>query len=105
MTVFNVTWVFMFTHIILYYSDSFSSLEMVRYTSCGQSMKMMTKLSIFPHDNFSDEGQVIVHCGIQSFAMVYYFTSNVVTPAAFIYVGKDKFESKLPRARIPKKCS
>lgn len=27
--------------------------------------------------------------------MVYYFTSNVVSPAAFIYVGKDKFESML----------
>lgn len=26
-------------------------------------------------------------------AMVYYFTSNVVSPSAFIYVGKDKFES------------
>lgn len=25
--------------------------------------------------------------------MVYYFTSNVVEPSAFIYVGKDKFES------------
>jgi hypothetical protein len=25
--------------------------------------------------------------------MVYYFTSNVVDPAAFIYVGKDKVES------------
>jgi hypothetical protein len=25
--------------------------------------------------------------------MVYYFTSNVVSPAAFIYVGKDKVES------------
>jgi hypothetical protein len=25
--------------------------------------------------------------------MVYYFTSNVVTPSAFIYVGKDKVES------------
>lgn len=25
--------------------------------------------------------------------MVYYFTSNVVHPSAFIYVGKDKFES------------
>jgi hypothetical protein len=25
--------------------------------------------------------------------MVYYFTSNVVTPPATIYVGKDKFES------------
>lgn len=25
--------------------------------------------------------------------MVYYFTSNTVTPAAFIYVGKDKVES------------
>jgi len=27
--------------------------------------------------------------------MVYYFTSNVVSPAAFIYVGKDKVESRL----------
>ncbi|RAH66196.1 putative DUF814 domain protein [Aspergillus aculeatinus CBS 121060] len=26
--------------------------------------------------------------------MVYYFTSNVVQPAAFIYVGKDKFENE-----------
>ena len=26
--------------------------------------------------------------------MVYYFTSNAVTPAAFIYVGKDKVESE-----------
>nr|POE47439.1 coiled-coil domain-containing protein 25 [Quercus suber] len=26
--------------------------------------------------------------------MVYYFTSNVVSPAAFIYVGKDKVESE-----------
>lgn len=25
--------------------------------------------------------------------MVYYFTSNTVTPSAFIYVGKDKVES------------
>jgi hypothetical protein len=25
--------------------------------------------------------------------MVYYFTSSVVDPAAFIYVGKDKVES------------
>lgn len=25
--------------------------------------------------------------------MVYYFTSNVVSPSAFIYMGKDKFES------------
>ncbi|KAJ5927749.1 hypothetical protein N7466_006705 [Penicillium verhagenii] len=28
--------------------------------------------------------------------MVYYFTSNVVSPSAFIYVGKDKFESMQP---------
>lgn len=28
--------------------------------------------------------------------MVYYFTSNTVTPSAFIYVGKDKVESKTP---------
>jgi len=26
--------------------------------------------------------------------MVYYFTSSTVSPAAFIYVGKDKVESK-----------
>jgi hypothetical protein len=26
--------------------------------------------------------------------MVYYFTSNTVSPAAFIYVGKDKVESQ-----------
>lgn len=25
--------------------------------------------------------------------MVYYFSSNVVEPSGFIYVGKDKFES------------
>ena len=25
--------------------------------------------------------------------MVYYFTSNTVSPSAFIYVGKDKVES------------
>ena len=27
--------------------------------------------------------------------MVYYFTSTVVNPSAYIYVGKDKFESRL----------
>lgn len=32
--------------------------------------------------------------------MVYYFTSNVVSPAAFIYVGKDKFES-MPLTVLP----
>lgn len=26
--------------------------------------------------------------------MVYYFTSAVVDPPAFVYVGKDKFESE-----------
>lgn len=26
--------------------------------------------------------------------MVFYFTSNVVDPPAFVYVGKDKFESE-----------
>jgi hypothetical protein len=26
--------------------------------------------------------------------MVYYFTSSVVSPEAFIYVGKDKVESE-----------
>jgi hypothetical protein len=28
--------------------------------------------------------------------MVYYFTSNVVDPPGFIYVGKDKYESQQP---------
>lgn len=27
------------------------------------------------------------------FRMVYYFTSTVVDPPAYVYVGKDKFES------------
>jgi hypothetical protein len=35
-------------------------------------------------------------------AMVYYFTSNVVSPSGFIYVGKDKFESALV---LPPSCS
>jgi hypothetical protein len=30
--------------------------------------------------------------------MVFYFTSNTVSPSAFIYVGKDKVESKALRA-------
>lgn len=34
--------------------------------------------------------------------MVYYFTSNVVNPSGFIYVGKDKFESTLA---LPPRCS
>lgn len=29
--------------------------------------------------------------------MVYYFSSNTVTPSAFIYVGKDKVESEYLR--------
>lgn len=33
--------------------------------------------------------------------MVYYFTSSVVDPPGFIYVGKDKFESMLPPASEP----
>ena len=28
--------------------------------------------------------------------MVYYFKSTAVDPAAFVYVGKDKFESESP---------
>ncbi|RGP71514.1 coiled-coil domain-containing 25 [Fusarium sporotrichioides] len=32
--------------------------------------------------------------------MVYYFTSSVVEPSGFIYVGKDKFENKLSSAHI-----
>ena len=32
--------------------------------------------------------------------MVYYFKSNVVEPAAFIYVGKDKVESKVKRTPL-----
>lgn len=31
--------------------------------------------------------------GSGSRSMVYYFTSNAVSPSAFIFVGKDKFES------------
>jgi len=29
--------------------------------------------------------------------MVYYFTSTVVDPPAYVYVGKDKFESESHR--------
>jgi hypothetical protein len=36
------------------------------------------------HSQWKDSGES---------TMVYYFTSNEVTPAAFIYVGKDKVES------------
>lgn len=32
--------------------------------------------------------------------MVYYFSSNTVSPAAFIYVGKDKVESEQPFAFV-----
>ena len=35
--------------------------------------------------------------------MVYYFTSNVVEPSAFIYVGKDKVESKYAQLMILKR--
>ena len=31
--------------------------------------------------------------------MVYYFVSNVVSPSATIYVGKDKFESEPSKHR------
>ena len=34
--------------------------------------------------------------------MVFYFTSNAVSPSAFIYVGKDKVESKSPEACLCK---
>jgi hypothetical protein len=37
--------------------------------------------------------------------MVYYFTSNAVSPSAFIYVGKDKFESMLPIDYFLEECS
>jgi hypothetical protein len=33
--------------------------------------------------------------------MVYYFTSNVVSPSAYVYVGKDKFESGFLTYRTP----
>ena len=36
------------------------------------------------------------HGNILKAKMVYYFTSNTVSPDAFIYVGKDKVESKFP---------
>lgn len=32
--------------------------------------------------------------------MVFYFTSNIVKPAAYIYVGKDKVESATPASTI-----
>jgi hypothetical protein len=32
--------------------------------------------------------------------MVFFFKSNVVDPEAFIYVGKDKVESKVPYTTI-----
>ncbi|ROW03671.1 hypothetical protein VMCG_05483 [Cytospora schulzeri] len=32
--------------------------------------------------------------------MVYYFTSAIVKPSAYVYVGKDKFENKLSSAHI-----
>jgi len=32
--------------------------------------------------------------------MVYYFTSNIVKPSAYIYVGKDKVESAIPASPI-----
>jgi len=32
--------------------------------------------------------------------MVYYFSSNTVSPSAFIYVGKDKVESMMHRLPI-----
>lgn len=41
--------------------------------------------------------------GLQS-KMVYYFTSNVVSPSAFIYVGKDKFESMRQKTQDGKAC-
>lgn len=31
---------------------------------------------------------------VEATNMVFYFTSNVVSPAAYIYMGKDKVESK-----------
>ena len=34
--------------------------------------------------------------------MVYYFKSNVVSPPANIYVGKDKYESACPRLHAAK---
>lgn len=37
----------------------------------------------------------LVHLRIRA-KMVYYFSSNTVEPAGFIYVGKDKFESEMP---------
>ena len=44
----------------------------------------------------ADHSHVIAQQRLACFSkiMVLYFTSNVVTPAAFIYVGKDKVESQ-----------
>lgn len=36
------------------------------------------------------------------FKMVYYFTSTTVDPPAYVYVGKDKFESKYMAVRLIK---
>lgn len=55
----------------------------------------MTKHKYFPlPTNSTTPTTRLRNLLLLGFAMVYYFTSNVVSPSAFIYVGKDKFESR-----------
>lgn len=39
-------------------------------------------------------GETVVIASDAETKMVYYFTSTVVNPPGFIYVGKDKYESE-----------
>ncbi|KAJ5226664.1 Coiled-coil domain-containing protein 25 [Penicillium citrinum] len=55
----------------------------------------MTKHKYFPlPTNSTTPTTRLRNLLLLGFAMVYYFTSNVVSPSAFIYVGKDKFENE-----------
>lgn len=47
-----------------------------------------------PASTTSTHGRTITH------KMVYYHSSNTVSPAAYIYVGKDKVESALSRVKF-----
>ena len=54
----------------------------------------MKAVYLHPKPNLRLEWQRKAKFALYKADMVYYFTSNVVDPAAFIYVGKDKVESK-----------
>lgn len=47
-----------------------------------------------PHQVYTCNTQLSLIDTILTVKMVYYFVSNVVSPSATIYVGKDKFESE-----------